>query len=632
MRAPLALSLALLALVAARVDAASSDRAAPTALPTATLDDLLRARADDVVRSAFIGANAPGAMVVREIGATYAAARRRGLDAFAACARRSGGRGKTLGRSEGWEKAHDGAVRTTIASLAKERLKMDVDDDCGGSAVMRGDLEIVRDGADAAARAALGRLDAAFHNATRGFFERSARSDMSLDNFHAYGAPNVGRAEGEIEEELDVEGKHAHTDVGVAIVMTPALLRGEKPGTGGSRGLFIGDIEPDVPDDGMIVMLGEAARAWVPGLSAELRSLIKVPTHTMRLTGERAWFGRMVLPESSLAHPEGEMTFGAWHAGAIEAAMESNDRAENERWAAVACPSPAVDESGLATSRRRILSDDNTCPAGKIYCWLTCVDAPAACADTSSASHAVCIDTATGNPWVNAAGNHCGTCAAQCPGSNITAPTGMCNTRIAPTTMYMDGFKLNGGGASQPCVALLFKSWSLHTPALLALGFFATVAMGMSIEALASLRRNLQNPGFCNCHNIPTSKSRAYAVALYAVQITLGYLLMLVSMTYHFVLFSAVIVGLLIGHIVFGAKAPVAANTTACCSFASPSDKQDCPGCAPTPDVDADPLPSCCAARAAESRGSPASSDSGDALRAPLTRLRRVLTGVASNV
>jgi hypothetical protein len=236
----------------------------------------------------------------------------------------------------------------------------------------------------------------------------------------------------------------------------------------------------------------------------------------------------------------------------------------------------------------------------------------------------VCIDTATGNPWVNTEGNHCNACEARCPGSIITAATGMCNTRIAPTTMYMDGFKLNGGGAAQPCVALLFKSWSLHTPALLALGFFATVAMGMSIEALASLRRNLQNPGFCNCHNIPTSTSRAYAVALYAVQITFGYLLMLVSMTYHFVLFSAVIIGLLIGHIIFGAKAPVVANTTACCAFASPSDKEDCPGCAPSPARAADALAPCCAARAADDDSdSPPSSDSGDRLRTPLARFFR---------
>ena len=123
MRALLALSSRSLALDAARVDAASSDRASPTALPTATLDDLRRRPRRRRRSAAFIGADAPGAMVVREIGATYAAARRRGLDAFAACARRGGGRAKTLGRSEGWEKAHDGAVRTTIASLAKERLR-----------------------------------------------------------------------------------------------------------------------------------------------------------------------------------------------------------------------------------------------------------------------------------------------------------------------------------------------------------------------------------------------------------------------------------------------------------------------------------------------------------------------------
>lgn len=60
-----------------------------------------------------------------------------------------------------------------IVSLVKERLKMDVDDDCGGLVVMWGDLEIVRDGADAAARAALGRLDAVFYNVMCGFFEWS---------------------------------------------------------------------------------------------------------------------------------------------------------------------------------------------------------------------------------------------------------------------------------------------------------------------------------------------------------------------------------------------------------------------------------------------------------------------------
>lgn len=607
---------------------ASARAANPTratrALPAASLRDVLRGDADDVVRAAFVGANAVGAMVVVDVGERYAEARRTGLEGLARCARDGRGAG-TLTRSEAWELSHDGATRATLATRSRDRLPMELDDACGQGYGMRADLEAVRDGADVVARATLGRLDAAFHNATGGFYERSARSDASLDHFHAYGAPVNEEASGE-DADSDVEGKHAHTDVGVAIVMTPALIRGEKPGASGSRGLYIGDIEPIVPDDGMIIMLGEAARAWVPGLSPELRKLIKVPTHAMRLTGDRAWFGRMVLPDTTTRHPTQDLSFGTWHDGATRAMTRSNAEAESARWAAVACPSPAVEETGLVgqTSRRRILSDDLTCGAGQIECWLSCVDAPACSTGTAQ-----CIDFATGLQWGGLPNEHCDTCAPQCPGDNTTAPTGMCNTRLEPTTMFMDGFTLNGGGSTSPCVALLFRSWSLHTPALLALGFFATVVLGTSIELLASIRRKLQNPGFCNCYNIPTSRQRAYSVALYSIQVTFGYLLMLISMTYHFVLFSAVIIGLVIGHILFGTNAPVTATTSACCAHASPSDKDPCPSCGPDASAPADgDLPPCCAARAAARAESPdGSSLSGDSLVRPLTRARDVESG-----
>ena len=582
-------------------------------LPMTTLRALMDGESDDVVRRAFIGKDAAGAMVVRDISHAYVEARRRGLDALSACARRRAedpdeaeGVESTLWRSEEWERAHDGAIRTTVAVKAKERLKMEMEAECAGlgsagANAMRGDLESIRDGADVVALAALRRLDAAFHNATRGFYESSARSSMTLDHFHAYGAAATVEEEDNAVD-LDLEGKHAHTDVGVAIVMTPALVRGEKPGAGGSRGLFIGDIEPDVPDDGMIVMLGEAARVWVPGLSAEMQALIKVPTHAMRLTGDRAWFGRMVLPESSHAHPESGMSFGTWHAGATRAAMRLGADAEDEKWAAVACPSPVYDARDFTPvdTNRRVLSSSNTCNAGEVYCWLACVEAPDACDDTAQ-----CVDQTTGNVWDGV--SHCASCGAQCPATGTKEHTGFCNTDIPPTTMYMDGFHVNAG-SSAPCVALLFESWSLHTPALFALGFFATVALGASIEGLASIRRKLQNPGFCNCHSIPEPKSRVYATMIYGFQITAGYLLMLVSMTYHFALFSAVIVGLLLGHIVFGSQAPVMANTTACCSFASPNDRQDCAGCAPDASGvrpsccagsgEEEELPPCCAARA----------------------------------
>lgn len=599
--------------VAACVVAPMASGALAKELPMTTLRALMDGESDDVVRRAFIGKDAAGAMVVRDISHAYVEARRRGLDALSACARRRAedpdeaeGVESTLWRSEEWERAHDGAIRTTVAVKAKERLKMEMEAECAGlgsagANAMRGDLESIRDGADVVALAALRRLDAAFHNATRGFYESSARSSMTLDHFHAYGAAATDEEEDNAVD-LDLEGKHAHTDVGVAIVMTPALVRGEKPGAGGSRGLFIGDIEPDVPDDGMIVMLGEAARVWVPGLSAEMQALIKVPTHAMRLTGDRAWFGRMVLPESSHAHPESGMSFGTWHAGATRAAMRLGADAEDEKWAAVACPSPVYDARDFTPvdTNRRVLSSSNTCNAGEVYCWLACVEAPDACDDTAQ-----CVDQTTGNVWDGV--SHCASCGAQCPATGTKEHTGFCNTDIPPTTMYMDGFHVNAG-SSAPCVALLFESWSLHTPALFALGFFATVALGASIEGLASIRRKLQNPGFCNCHSIPEPKSRVYATMIYGFQITAGYLLMLVSMTYHFALFSAVIVGLLLGHIVFGSQAPVVANTTACCSFASPNDRQDCAGCAPDASGvrpsccagsgEEEELPPCCAARA----------------------------------
>ena len=603
-----------LALSLALVDGA---RATATALPTTTLNALRASRADDAVRAAFIGADAPGALVVRGVSDAYVDARRRGLRAFAECAASTegatDGESPPLTRSDEWARAHDGASRTTIASMSSARLRFDIDDACGEAAGVRADLEIIRDAADDVASAALARLDAAFHNATGGFYERSARSDTSLDHFHAYGAPSVELEARTEDVSAETEGKHAHTDVGVAIVMTPALLLDEKPGASGSRGLFIGDIEPDVPDDGIIVMLGEAARAWVPGLSEEMRSLLKVPTHAMRLTGDRAWFGRMVLPQSTTAHPTADVTFGTWHEGAIRAAQSSNEAAESERWAAVACQAPVFDSPTVA-SRRRRLQSDNTCGTGQIYCWLSCVAAPDCGSDTAQ-----CIDSATGQAWINAPNNHCNACTAQCPATNYPSSSGMCNKRLPPTTMYMDGFKWTTGGSSQPCTALLFKSWSLHTPGLLALGFFFTVAMGASIEAMASIRRKLQNTGFCNCHNIPPTKSRAYSVGIYAVQVTVGYLLMLISMTYNFVLFSSVVVGLVIGHLCFGASAPVTATTSACCTHVSPSDKQDCPGCAPSaPASGAADLPSCCAARDDGSSGAPSSS--GDSLKRPLSR------------
>ena len=66
-------------------------------------------------------------------------------------------------------------------------------------------------------------------------------------------------------------------------------------------------------------------------------------------------------------------------------------------------------------------------------------------------------------------------------------------------------------------------------------------------------------------------------LTLYAFQVTAGYLLMLVSMTYHVPLFLSVILGLTLGHAVFSVYSAdgggkITAGTTACCAEARDDD------------------------------------------------------------
>jgi hypothetical protein len=148
----------------------------------------------------------------------------------------------------------------------------------------------------------------------------------------------------------------------VAIVMTPALVATdaggfEPPDSTSPRGLVVGGRAQELPSDAVVVMLGEAADAWLPkpprrpdgdgeqhddgGLGRARR--LTVPTHEMSLTADgdadedadsnegsdsaspeswrnRAWFGRMVFPSALATHPaDPSLTFEAWRNRAFEA-------------------------------------------------------------------------------------------------------------------------------------------------------------------------------------------------------------------------------------------------------------------------------------------------------------------------
>ena len=651
--------------------AASADGHERVVLPAATHADLVSGRADATLRAAFLGADAPGAMLVRGIPG-YEAARIDALRTLASCARSmdavdadSDG-GRLLAANARWDRAHGGNgefTRRTLAAETSRRIPAAIDAQCGDGA--RRKLETLRAAADAAARATLPRLDDLLgREASAGFFADAVNADASLDHFHVYrrtwtgtgtragaAAPAAARDDDVSSSDVSssdvsssaplqlaaprpgLRGKGEHTDVGVAVVMTPALLvedsdvnedddvnEDESPGAP-SRGLTLGGLYPILPPDAALVMLGEGARAWYPDPDVA-RAKIAVPTHEMSLDslalgGQRAWFGRMVFPAPETPRParEGigsssadadadEMTFGEWRARAAAAFVDRHDDDDDDVLAAAACGDDLRDTSaeeketstssaGRKVRRRRVLADDASCALGEVYCWHACVpEPPAGCA---AGTVAKCVQPGSNKIWPEnfGSGGHCSDCVPWCVADQSASssqspaalaypnPDGFCNRNIAPISMYMDGFA-GWSDPNQPCVAFLHRGAALTTPWLMICALACTIAMGMSVEYLASVRRwrvatqDAAIAGYVECGGSATVASRvirAQILFLYLVQVAAGYLLMLISMTYHAVLFTGVVSGLVAGHALFNVSAPVVAGgASACCQHvATPS-------------------------------------------------------------
>ena len=62
------------------------------------------------------------------------------------------------------------------------------------------------------------------------------------------------------------------------------------------------------------------------------------------------------------------------------------------------------------------------------------------------------------------------------------------------------------------------------------------------------------------------------SLSLFGINLALGYMAMLVAMTYSVELFSCVVVGLIIGHAIFNMKQPVGESIDPCCA---PSQNDD---------------------------------------------------------
>jgi hypothetical protein len=134
--------------------------------------------------------------------------------------------------------------------------------------------------------------------------------------------------------------------------------------------------------------------------------------------------------------------------------------------------------------------------------------------------------------------------------------------------MLMGGFEVAGGSNSvntKTCVILFFKAWKLNSAAKFAAACLGVFVLGFCIEALITLRRKIVNRKRIFV-NIPLPARKGLVIFLFGVNLILGYLAMLVAMTYSVELFLCVVAGLILGHAIFNSHMPIGETIDPCCA------------------------------------------------------------------
>jgi Ctr copper transporter family len=220
-------------------------------------------------------------------------------------------------------------------------------------------------------------------------------------------------------------------------------------------------------------------------------------------------------------------------------------------------------------NRRRLqmVDDASACNnATNFFCWMSCLEIP----DVDMAAEKIndgyslyCLDPAK----LFDSGNNVSVAHAACIGSHNDGCMGSWQQTVpgvpsqdlhvdeesinaaaaqfcyGGTSMYMDGFHWT----DPTCIIYLFPNWVLSSSGRLVGASIGTLFFGVALEAVIWKRRSF-------VQSVPLGWKRLTASTLfYGLQLTMGYMIMLVVMTYSGPLFMCVIFGLMSGHAIFNA-------------------------------------------------------------------------------
>jgi copper chaperone CopZ len=416
----------------------------------------------------------------------------------------------------------------------------------------------------------------------------AARSGTRLEHFHRYASPgNYSTSGGESIDEKN-QAIQMHTDMGLfqalaiqwrardglslEVQLPDGSMVSAEPSIRPSRIKPAVGAKPSAQateGDGILFLIGQGLTEWMPhlGFRAAPHALVRSPP----LEADRLVYGVMVLPppEWPLMSPSGSnTTFGEWWRRAQSALQSTSSSRESSDSVSLvgAFGSPgfrAIDPMGpgclsSGTLHRKLADVADSCTAGDIYCWMQCVTtAHLSCAP----ENAMCVSDAGQICVADEDHVHDASCTPRCPWGDSTSPGvagDFCNGIM--TDMHMTGFEWSG--EASPCLILLFPGWELTDGARFWLAVAGTVLAGVFAEFLIYVRRRQRTS---SDRQVLRLADRVWQLFLYTGNRTLGYFVMLITMTYSVELFMAVIVGLSIGHAIFNLGAPSGEDMTPCC-------------------------------------------------------------------
>eukprot|EP00977_Amphora_coffeiformis_P017380 scaffold5612_cov150-Amphora_coffeaeformis.AAC.6 len=501
--------------------------------------------------------------------------------------------------------------RTTLASatVGTELLALK-DDMCGPTVTAL--LEDLRDDMAQVSQVVVQALDRLFFSQTRPLLYDTHGKSYStvssmvadathLEHFHLYEKNHQAQAKGSNEKTLAF-----HTDAGLFLMFVPGYdCQHHQPEATAPHSFWIRDVDGterpvqfDTPNTRAVVMMGAGAEQWLMQQHQQqtVPPPLRATTHAVQLQAgqTRAWYGKMhLVPDYAIVQTvpttktfrdlkESVMTTS------IELATGRQDKRTLQRLSSpsLGCgdvvhtnddekfplsPHQHEASSTTTTHRRRLQhvgspSDCNN--STNFFCWYQCLDIPSADQAQGYLNEGYslyCLDPAvlasSGNKVSSATEpceqgyTHNGACQGSwqptAPGVPLTVSFDHLQDPTAATleeycyggvSMYMDGFHWVHDSL---CVIYLFPKWVLDSRVKLAMASLGTLFMGVLLEAVIWQRRKVAKRMSAGMARLGVGS------VFYGLQLTFGYFIMLVVMTYSGVLFLCCVGGLVLGNMLF---------------------------------------------------------------------------------